>query len=94
MTENQPRMLTAWTAHHDNGWVTTVLETPHGTFAAWAAPDAETVSVDYIEDTPEHAQAAALFALKRKTGHDQCSPACSAWQLHTHEMTVSDSADR
>ena len=46
------------------------MEQPDGTFVAWAGPD-ESVGVDYVEDTPEHAQAAAMFALKRKSGHDR-----------------------
>ena len=41
------------------------MEQSDGTFVAWAGPD-ESVGVDYVEDTPEHAQAAAMFALKRK----------------------------
>jgi hypothetical protein len=41
------------------------MEQPDGTFVAWAGPD-ETVGVDYVEDSPEHAQAAVMFALKRK----------------------------
>jgi hypothetical protein len=28
--------------------------------------DVETVGVDYVEDTPEHAQEEAMFALQRK----------------------------
>ena len=51
-------------ANDDNGWTTLVIEQSDGTFVAWAGPD-ETVGVDYVEDTPEHAQAAAMFALKR-----------------------------
>jgi hypothetical protein len=43
-----------------------VMERPDGTFIAWAGPD-ERVGVDYVEDCPEHAQAAAMFALKRKS---------------------------
>ena len=51
------------------------MEQSDGTFVAWAGPD-ESVGVDYVEDTPEHAQAAAMFALKRKSGHGECSPRC------------------
>jgi regulation of enolase protein 1 (concanavalin A-like superfamily) len=86
-------MLVAWTAHHDNGWVTTVLETPSGTFSAWVAREGEALSVDYAEEGPENAKIAAEFALKSKTGHAECSPQCSGWQLHTHELRVSDDAD-
>ena len=58
-----------------------------GVFVAWAGPD-ETVGVDYVEDTPEHAQAAAMFALKRKSGHTKCSIRCSAFEMRTHTMLV------
>src|SRR5688500_7806092 len=44
------------------------------------------IGVDYVEDSPERAQAAALFALNRKSGHARCSVRCSAWELHTHQM--------
>jgi len=37
-----------------------VMEQPDGTFAAWSGR--ATIGVDYIEDTPEHAPAGALFA--------------------------------
>jgi hypothetical protein len=87
MTVRNRRVLSAWTARHDNGWVTTVLETPSGTFAAWASPSEDAASVDYMEDSPEHAQIAALFALKRKSGHAECSPECSSWVMHTHELS-------
>lgn len=43
------------------------MEQPDGTFVAWAGPG-ETIGVDYVGDTPEHAYAAAMFALKRKSG--------------------------
>jgi hypothetical protein len=41
------------------------MEQPDRTFVAWAGIG-EAIGVDYVEDTPEHAQAAAMFALKRK----------------------------
>ena len=81
------RRLVIWQAHHDNGWISVVAEQPDGTFVAWAGPG-EAVGVDYIEDTPEHAQAGALFALKRKSGHATCSARCSDWEMHTHELLV------
>jgi len=74
-------------ARHDNGWITLVMEQPDGTLVAWAGP-AETVGVDYVEDTPEHARAAAMFALKRKSGHAECSPRCSEFELRMHTMLV------
>jgi hypothetical protein len=57
-----------------------------GTFVAWAGPG-ETVAVDYVEDTPEHAQA-AMFALKRKCGHFMCSIRCSAFEMRMPTMLV------
>ena len=81
------RRLIVWEARHDNGWSTIVMEQPDGTFIAWAGPD-ETVGVDYVEDGPEDAQAAAMFALKRKSGHDQCSRHCSPFEIRTHTMLV------
>ena len=83
-------MLAAWTAHHDNGWVTTVLETPSGSFSAWVAREGEASSVDYAEDGPDHAKRAAEAALKARTGHAACSNQCSGWRLHTHELQVED----
>jgi hypothetical protein len=69
---------------------TVVMEQPDGTFVTWAGPGV-TVGVDYVEDCPEHAQAAAMFALKRKSGHDECSPRC--WrrreaETHTGQGTT------
>jgi hypothetical protein len=87
MTEPQHRRLVVWEARHDNGWITIVMEQPDGTFVAWAGLG-ETVGVDYVEDTPEHAQAAAMFALKRKCGHAQCSIRCSAFEMRPHAMLV------
>ena len=68
MTDTVRRSLVLWEARHDNGWITIVMEQPDGTFVAWAGLE-ETVGLDYVEDSPEHAQAAAMFALKRKSGH-------------------------
>jgi len=36
------------------------MEQPDGTFVAWAG-QGKTVGVDYVEDSPEFAKAAALF---------------------------------
>ena len=85
MTEPEHRHLVIWEARHDNGWTTLVMEQSDGTFVAWAGPD-ESVGVDYVEDTPEHAQAAAMFALKRKSGHGECSIRCSAFEMRTHTI--------
>lgn len=86
MSENRPRILVAWTATHDNGWVATVLENALGTFSAWLTRDGEALSVDDAADEPEGAKQAALAALRLKTGHAECSARCTAWQLHTHEF--------
>ncbi|MGH9310590.1 MAG: hypothetical protein ACRD1U_14530 [Vicinamibacterales bacterium] len=88
------RPLAAWTARHDNGWVATVLETPNGLYSAWVGREGEAISVDYVEDSPEHAQIAAEFALKQRTGHAQCSAQCSGWLLHTHEFIITDGTER
>ena len=64
-----------------------MVEQPDGTFVGWAGLD-EAVGVDYVEDCPEHAQAAAMFALKRKSGHAECSPRCSDFEMRTHTMLV------
>ena len=85
--EAVPRRLVIWEALHDSNWKTVVAEQPDGTFVAWAG-QGDAIGVDYVEDTPEHAQAAAMFALKRKSGHTECSPQCSLWELRTHTMLV------
>jgi hypothetical protein len=41
-----------------------------------------------VEDGPEHAQAVAMFALKRKSGHAECSPLCSGFEVRMHTMWV------
>ena len=87
MVEPQSRRLVVWEARHDNGWITLVMEQPDGTFVAWAGLG-HTIGVDYVEDSPEHAQAAATFALKRKSGHAECSPRCSEPEMRTHTMLV------
>jgi len=63
------------------------MEQRDGTFVAWAGPG-ETVGVDYVEDTPEYAAAAAMFALQRKSGHAQWSPRCAPFEMRTHTMLV------
>ena len=63
MTDPERRHLVIWEARHDNGWTALVMEQSDGTFVARAGLD-ESVGVDYVEDCPEHAQAAAMFALK------------------------------
>jgi hypothetical protein len=77
--------LRSWIARHDNGWITLVEERPNGTWGAWAHPEgAPVLDPDYIEMDDLSAQAAAEFALREKSGHDQCAAGCSGWELHTH----------
>ena len=79
------RPLTIWTNLHHNGWITNAAENADGTFAAWAAPEATVVLVaDYIEDGPENARRAAEFALKQKSGREQCSSSCTGWSVYFH----------
>ena len=87
----EARRLALWEARHDNGWITVVMEQPDGTFLAWAGQGGA-VGVDYVEDSPDFARAAALFALKRKTGHATCSPACSDFEMRTQTMLVAPRA--
>jgi hypothetical protein len=85
------RPVPVWSAVHDNAWTTLVTEQPRGTFAAVAfAESHRTVTADYIEDSPETAKAAALDALKAKTGHDLCSPRCAPWESYTHAYEYDD----
>jgi hypothetical protein len=87
MTTPEMRRLLVWEARHDNGWTTIVMEQPDGTFTAWAG-QGEAVSADYVEDSPQFARAAALFALKRKSGHERCSSRCTDFEMRTHTMLV------
>ena len=70
------RLMAVWTAAHDNGWVTSVVENPDGSFAAWAAPDGEGAGVYTIQADVDSGKAAAEAALQRHTGHDGCSNGC------------------
>ena len=79
--DSRSRALAVWTNVHDNGWVATAAETPDGTYAAWAAPDATAMAVDYVEDGRENGKRAAEFALARRSGHDQCSSICTGWRV-------------
>lgn len=68
-----------WAAAHDNGWETWIAEREDGTYAAWACRAGENASSIYVEDTFEHAAAAALFRLARLSEHDACAAGCGAW---------------
>ena len=80
------RLMAVWTATHDNGWLTSVVENPDGTFAAWAAPDGESAGVYTIKPDVDGGKASAEAALRRHTGHEGCSGACSTWQLRTYAV--------
>jgi hypothetical protein len=71
-----------WTAHHDNGWLTQAVEKSDGTYTAWAHhQDAVVSGPDYVEMDVENAKRAAEFGLRQKSGHPNCSSACSEWEL-------------
>src|SRR5215204_1232825 len=80
------RQMAVWTAAHDNGWLTSVVENPDGTFAAWAAPDGESAGIYTVQPDVESGRAAAETALRRHTHHECCSDACSAWQVRTYAV--------
>lgn len=80
------RLMAVWTATHDNGWVTSVVENPDGTFAAWAAPDGEGAGVYTIQPDVASGKTAAENALHRHTGHDGCSGDCSLWEVRNYAV--------
>jgi hypothetical protein len=80
------RLMAVWTAAHDNGWVTSVVENPDGSFAAWAAPDGEGAGVYTIQPDVDSGKTAAEAALQRHTAHDGCSEHCSLWEVRTYAV--------
>ena len=80
------RLMAVWTATHDNGWLTSVVENPDGTFAAWAAPDGDAAGVYTVQPDVEGGKMSAEGALRRHTGHDGCSEACTTWQLRSYAV--------
>ena len=78
--------MAVWTARHDNGWVTSVVENPNGSFAAWAAPDGEGGGVYSIVDEAEDGKTAAAASLARETGHNGCSLRCTGWAFRTYAV--------
>ena len=78
--------MAVWTACHDNGWVTSVVENPNGSFAAWAAPDRQGGGVYSIVDEAEDGKQAAAASLARATGHRACSQRCTGWSLRTYAV--------
>lgn len=80
------RRMAVWTARHDNGWVTSVVENPNGSFAAWAAPDGAGGGVYSIVEEAEDGKKAAAASLVRETGHTSCSRRCAGWSLRTYAV--------
>ena len=77
----RPFSLLVWSARHDNDWLTIVCEQPDGSFAVMAVPvTARDVSPDGITSTAGVGKLTAEEALRRKSGHAHCSPACERWQ--------------
>jgi hypothetical protein len=86
-THGRPhRLMAVWTARHDNGWVTSVVENPNGSFAAWAALDGEGGGVYSIVEEAEDGKKAAAASLVRETGHTGCSRRCTVWSLRTYAV--------
>jgi hypothetical protein len=80
------RLMAVWTARHDNGWLTSVVENPNGSFAAWAAPEGESGGVYSIQEEAEAGKEAAAASLRRESDHTECSDACSAWAVQTYAV--------
>ena len=68
-----------WTSAHAHGWETWIVERDDGTYAAWACAAGENASNFYVEDTFEHAKAAALFRLAHLSAHESCTGECGPW---------------
>jgi hypothetical protein len=79
------RLMSVWTAAHDNGWTASVVENPDGSFAAWAAPEGGSAGVYTIRQDVAEAKAAAEAALRRLAGHTSCA-ACGDWQQRTYAV--------
>jgi len=69
-----------WVSTHDNGWEAWIAHHDDGTFTAWACRATQDAVATYIEDSFEHACAAALFDLGRLSGHHVCGASCTTWQ--------------
>jgi hypothetical protein len=80
VTDDSPHHpIRLWLSEHD-GWEAWVAQLDDGTFMAWACRGGENAEARYIEDTFEHACAAAGFDLARLSHHETCGPNCTAWQ--------------
>lgn len=85
--------IRSWQQRHDNGWLARVVEQPDGTFIAWAAPVGTTpICLDYIEDSLQFAQDAAVYALRKETGHQRCSDQCDSWNEFDQQRGISAKA--
>ena len=80
MTNHDRTPIRLWFSEHNNGWEAWVAQLGDGTFTAWACPAKENAVATYIEDTFEHACAAAHFDLVRLSRHDACGPGCTSWE--------------
>ena len=78
-SEHDHHALRLWVSAHDNGWEAWVAQLSDGTFTAWACRATENAVATYIEDTFEHACAAAHFDLARLSDHETCGPGCASW---------------
>jgi hypothetical protein len=70
--------LLLWCRDHEDGWQTWVAERADGTFASWVCPPGHNAIAGYVEDTCDHAVAAAMFQLARLGDH-VCGASCGAW---------------
>jgi len=73
--------LFQWRAEHDNGWATVIVQRSDHLFAAWAMTDRD-CSLVYVGADIHHACAAVMSSLYWKSGHRNCTAACSEWGLH------------
>ena len=91
LMDDQPTPpIRLWVSPHENGWEAWIARQEDGTFAAWACRATEDATAIYIEDSYEHATAAAEFDLRRLSDHDLCGPGCGGWDEreppeHVHE---------
>ena len=81
MTDAQSAPIRLWVSTHANGWEAWVAEHGDGTFTSWACRVKDDAIATYIEDSFEHACAAATFDLARLSDHDVCTSGCSDWEL-------------
>jgi hypothetical protein len=81
MTDAQSAPIRLWVSTHANGWEAWVAEHGDGTFTSWACRAKDDAIATYIEDSFEHACAAASFDLARLSRHDVCTAECSGWEM-------------